>query len=198
MKCVIGLGNPGKKYRNTRHNVGYMVLDEIAGRFRLPFRETGFSETAVGTVPVGDGLNILLVRPLTYMNASGLAALEVMKDYCLEPSDILVIHDDMDLPFGKIRFRRRGSSGGHRGVESIISETGSSEFGRLKIGVGRPPDGVDPVEFVLKEFTKGDEPTLREVVSLAAEGVLGALAQGMDWAMAYYNGLDVGEEGGGR
>jgi PTH1 family peptidyl-tRNA hydrolase len=121
-----------------------------------------------------------------------------MKDYCLEPSDILVIHDDMDLPFGKIRFRRRGSSGGHRGVESIISETGSSEFGRLKIGVGRPPDGVDPVEFVLKEFTKGDEPTLREVVSLAAEGVLGALAQGMDWAMAYYNGLDVGEEGGGR
>lgn len=198
MKCIIGLGNPGKKYANTRHNVGYMVLDEIAGRFRLSFEDVGFAETASATVPHGGGLDLLLVRPLTYMNSSGVAAAQVMTDYRLKPGDMLVIHDDMDLPFGKIRFRRKGSSGGHRGIDSIIAEIGTDEFCRLKIGVGRPPEGMDPVEYVLKGFTKADELVLREVVALAAGGALDALSKGIDWAMSYYNGLEIGEEGGAR
>lgn len=198
MKCIVGLGNPGKKYGNTRHNVGYMVLDEIAGRFRLSFADEGYSEIASGTVPVEGGLDILLVRPLTYMNASGLAAAEIMKDYGLQLADMLVIHDDMDLPFGKIRLKRRGSSGGHRGIESIVGETGTGEFNRLKIGVGRPPSGVDPVEFVLEKFTKKEAPVLREVVGLGANAALDALSKGIDWAMGYYNGLEAVDEGGGR
>lgn len=196
MKCVIGLGNPGKKYGNTRHNVGYMVLDEIAGRFRLPFKETGFAETAVGTLPLGDGLDVLLVRPLTYMNASGVAAVEAMRDHEVALSDMLVVHDDMDLPFGKIRLRKKGRSGGHKGIESIIAEAGADEFGRLKIGIGRPPEGIDPVEFVLERFGKKDEAALREVVALAADCALDALRLGMEPAMARYNGLEIGEDGG--
>ncbi|MGI6663364.1 MAG: aminoacyl-tRNA hydrolase [Bacillota bacterium] len=198
MKCVVGLGNPGKKYRNTRHNVGYRVLDEIAGRFRLAWSESGFSERALATVPFGGGVDLLLVRPLTYMNSSGVAVSEVMEDYDLPAADVLVIHDDMDLPLGKVRFKRKGSSGGHRGIESIIEETGTSDFPRLKIGVGRPPEGVDPAEYVLSRFSGDDEEILAEVIRLAAEATLDAVSRGIDWAMAHYNGLDAALESGGR
>ncbi|NLA60125.1 MAG: aminoacyl-tRNA hydrolase [Firmicutes bacterium] len=198
MKCVVGLGNPGKKYRNTRHNVGYRVLDEIAGRFRLAWSESGFSERALATVPLGGGVDLLLVRPLTYMNSSGVAVSEVMEDYDLPAADVLVIHDDMDLPLGKVRFKRKGSSGGHRGIESIIEETGTSDFPRLKIGVGRPPEGVDPAEYVLSRFSGDDEEILAEVIRLAAEATLDAVSRGIDWAMAHYNGLDAALESGGR
>jgi PTH1 family peptidyl-tRNA hydrolase len=198
MKCVVGLGNPGKKYRNTRHNVGYRVLDEIAGRFRLAWSESGFSERALATVPFGGGVDLLLVRPLTYMNSSGVAVSEVIEDYDLPAADVLVIHDDMDLPLGKVRFKRKGSSGGHRGIESIIEETGTSDFPRLKIGVGRPPEGVDPAEYVLSRFSGDDEEILAEVIRLAAEATLDAVSRGIDWAMAHYNGLDAALESGGR
>lgn len=198
MKCVVGLGNPGKKYRNTRHNVGYRVLDEIAGRFRLAWSESGFSERALATVPFGGGVDLLLVRPLTYMNSSGVAVSEVMEDYDLPAADVLVIHDDMDLPLGKVRFKRKGSSGGHRGIESIIEETGTSDFPRLKIGVGRPPEGVDPAEYVLSRFSGDDEEILAEVIRLAAEATLDAVSRGIDWAMAHYNGLDAALQSGGR
>jgi len=198
MKCVVGLGNPGKKYRNTRHNVGYMVLDEIAGRFRLAWTDNGFSERALTTLSDCGGVDLLLVRPLTYMNSSGLAVSEIMDDYDLQPADVLVIHDDMDLPLGKVRFRRKGSSGGHRGIESIIDETGTSDFPRLKIGVGRPPGGVDPAEHVLSPFSGEDGDILTEVVRLAAEAALSAVCKGIDWAMAHYNGLDAVPESGGR
>lgn len=198
MTCIVGLGNPGKKYRYTRHNVGYRVLDEIAGRFRLAWSESGFSERALATVPFGGGVDLLLVRPLTYMNSSGVAVSEVMEDYDLPAADVLVIHDDMDLPLGKVRFKRKGSSGGHRGIESIIEETGTSDFPRLKIGVGRPPEGVDPAEYVLSRFSGDDEEILAEVIRLAAEATLDAVSRGIDWAMAHYNGLDAALESGGR
>ncbi|MEX0974561.1 MAG: aminoacyl-tRNA hydrolase [Bacillota bacterium] len=188
MKCVVGLGNPGRKYANTRHNVGYMALRELAGRLRISFSEHGFSEVAKG--------EILLVKPLTYMNASGQAVSEVARDYGVSPADILVIHDDMDLPFGKIRIRRKGSSGGHKGIESIAAHLGTTEFPRIKIGVGRPPEGVDPVDFVLEPFSKRDAQTLEDVIWLSAAAAMSVFAKGIDWAMGEYNGQNGTEEDG--
>lgn len=164
----------------------------------MAWSESGFSERALATVPFGGGVDLLLVRPLTYMNSSGVAVSEVMEDYDLPAADVLVIHDDMDLPLGKVRFKRKGSSGGHRGIESIIEETGTSDFPRLKIGVGRPPEGVDPAEYVLSRFSGDDEEILAEVIRLAAEATLDAVSRGIDWAMAHYNGLDAALESGGR
>jgi PTH1 family peptidyl-tRNA hydrolase len=197
MTCIVGLGNPGKKYRYTRHNVGYRVLDEIAGRFRLAWTERGFSERAFTAVPPGGEAGVLLVRPLTYMNLSGLAVSEVLRDYEVQPTEVLVIHDDMDLPLGKVRFRRKGSSGGHRGVESLIEEMGTSDFPRLKIGIGRPPEGVDPVEYVLNRFSDEEEEILTEVLRLAAGAALDAVTRGIEWAMSRYNGPQAALESGG-
>lgn len=215
MKCIVGLGNPGRKYANTRHNVGYMVLREIAGRFRLAFSEAGFSEVAVGTLPApapldgscggterqdravsSGGTGLLLVRPLTYMNVSGRAVTEIIRDYPVTCEDIIVIHDDMDLPLGKIRIRRRGSSGGHKGVLSIAHHLGTPEFPRLKVGIGRPPEGVDPVDFVLESFREDESSLLREVISLSADAAIQVFTRGIDWAMGEYNGRDSAEENG--
>lgn len=200
MKCIVGLGNPGRKYANTRHNVGYMVLREIAGRLGISMREHGFSEIGRGLLPEpgGEETQVLLVKPLTYMNRSGQAALEVSQDFGIQPGDMLVIYDDMDLPFGKIRLRRKGSSAGHKGIESIAAFLETTEFPRLKVGIGRPPEGVDPVEFVLKPYEKADQAALAAVISLAASAALDALTKGIDWAMGEYNGqpglLEDGEE----
>jgi PTH1 family peptidyl-tRNA hydrolase len=200
MKCIVGLGNPGRKYANTRHNVGYMVLREIAGRLGISMREHGFSEVGRGLLPEpgGEETQVLLVKPLTYMNRSGQAALEVSQDFGIQPGDMLVIYDDMDLPFGKIRLRRKGSSAGHKGIESIAAFLETTEFPRLKVGIGRPPEGVDPVEFVLKPYEKADQAALAAVISLAASAALDALTKGIDWAMGEYNGqpglLEDGEE----
>lgn len=197
MKCVVGLGNPGRKYASTRHNAGYMVASALAGRFSIPFADEGFCEVAraiakppEGQVPGAEGqaTELLLVRPLTYMNASGQAVSQVLLDYPLSPGDIIVVHDDMDLPLGKIRLRRKGSSGGHRGVESIAEHLGTTEFARLKVGIGRPPEGVDPVEFVLERFSKPEMKVLEDIVSLSAQAALDALQKGLDWAMGQYNG----------
>ncbi len=198
MKCIVGLGNPGRKYANTRHNVGYMVLHDLAGRFAISFSDTGFSETAKCQVTANDGslIETLLVRPLTYMNASGQAVAEVVRDYGVAPADILVIHDDMDLPFGKIRIRRKGSSGGHKGIESIAGHLGTTEFPRIKVGVGRPPEGVDPVDFVLEPFANKDARALEDLIWLSAAAAIAVLTRGIDWAMAEYNGSSGAEENG--
>jgi PTH1 family peptidyl-tRNA hydrolase len=214
MKCIIGLGNPGRKYADTRHNVGYMVLRELAGRFALRFTEAGFCEVARVTLPAAADADagtartageapcaqedVLLVRPLTYMNVSGQAVLEVSRDYPVAAQDILVIHDDLDLPFGKARIRRRGSSGGHKGIESIAAHLGTPEFARLRVGIGRPPEGVDPVDYVLEPFGKADAPALEEVIRLAAQAAVDVLTRGIEWAMREYNGRDGLDENGAR
>jgi PTH1 family peptidyl-tRNA hydrolase len=174
-----------------------MVLREIAGRLATSFSDSGFSETAKGIIspPGGQRVEVLLVRPLTYMNTSGQAVLEAARDHGLSPSDILVIHDDMDLPFGKIRIRRKGSSGGHKGIESIAAHLDSTEFPRVKVGVGRPPAGVDPVEFVLKPFSRSDARTLEDEVWLAAAAAESVFTRGIDWAMGEYNGHGPEEDG---
>lgn len=196
VKCVVGLGNPGRKYSGTRHNAGYMVASALAGRFSVSFSDEGFCEVARAIAkpacgdPLGGGaaVEVLLVRPLTYMNASGQAVSQVLQDYPISVEDIIVVHDDMDLPLGKIRLRRKGSSGGHKGLESIAEHLGATEFARLKIGIGRPPEGADPVDYVLERFSKDETKVLEDTVSLSVQAALDALLKGIDWAMGQYNG----------
>lgn len=196
MKCVVGLGNPGRKYAATRHNVGYMVLDKLAQSLKgAGFEEYGFSDICkVRLDSPEESCDVLLVRPVTYMNESGKAVLEVMDDFQLSSQDILVIHDDMDLPFGKIRVKRGGSSGGHRGIESIISLIGTEEFPRLKVGIGRPEPGSDAIRHVLDPFTDQEKASLEKILDLARACAVDFLMYGVDVTMSRYNGLDIFEE----
>jgi len=195
MKCVIGLGNPGQKYTLTRHNVGYMVVSELAKELSLEFSQAGFSDVAKGWLRTGSGSKeVLLVKPGTYMNESGKAVEELLTDFPIQINEFLVVHDDMDIPFGRLRIRRRGSSGGHRGVESIIECIGSEDFPRLKVGIGRPDPGVDPVDYVLQPFQDNELRLLPKVIEVAKEAIFCVLMLGVDRAMNEYNRIEPLEE----
>ena len=154
MKLVVGLGNPGRQYEATKHNIGFMVIDAIAEAVtHTPWREEQKAEVCSFTL---DGEKILLVKPQTFMNASGEAVGPLMRYYKIDPSDVYCIYDDMDLPVGKLRIRPNGSSGGHNGIKSIIAETGTQEFDRIKIGIGRPQKGMTVVNHVLGKFSEDD------------------------------------------
>ncbi|MGI6642953.1 MAG: aminoacyl-tRNA hydrolase [Bacillota bacterium] len=198
MKCVVGLGNRGRKYAKTRHNVGYMVVAELARRMGTEFTESGFSDIAEGKIPGEPGIPVLLVKPATYMNSSGQAVLDILLHHPVVLSDMIVVHDDMDLPFGTIRLRRRGSSGGHKGVESIMASIETGDFIRLKVGIGRPAPGTDPVEHVLEPFTPWEAGLLAEVINGAAGAALDVFRHGLEWAMGEYNGKEPLDEGGDR
>jgi len=206
MKCILGLGNPGKKYALTRHNVGFMVVDRLARRLGILFFDRGMNDVALGSInPCDYGVGIdqgidqepikvILAKPKTYMNRSGVAVAELLGDFSLSNTDILVVHDDMDLAFGKIRFRYNGSSGGHKGVQSIIDAINDNGFARLKIGIGRPEPHVDPVEYVLSPFD--DQDMLSFVLDTAVSGVIDSLVLGLGEAMNRYNrSLDLEEYG---
>lgn len=190
MKCVIGLGNPGRRYALTRHNVGFMVLHRVSQKLKIKFTDMGFSAIARGTVPCSvkglKSVEVLLAKPGVYMNRSGVAVAELLTDFPIEMQDILVIHDDMDIPFGAVRFKRGGSSGGHKGVQSIIDAFRDNTFARLKIGIGRPDNCVDPAEYVLSEFTEKESLSL--IVETAACAVIKSLICGIDQAMNRYHG----------
>lgn len=184
---VVGLGNPGKDYALTRHNVGFMVVDALAIRAGAIFmvrREYAVANIRLGTAAV------TLVKPLLFMNSSGRALAALFEENPVKPEDLLVVHDDMDLPFGRIRIKRRGKSGGHRGVESVIEFLGTDGFGRLKLGIGRPSPGVDPVEHVLSPFTEPPE-QVSAVINTACQAVCVIAEEGYEKAMALYNGLKV-------
>lgn len=189
MKCMIGLGNPGRRYALTRHNIGFMVIDRISQKLKLKFSERGFSSVASGTVSCNlkeaEPAEVLLVKPAVYMNRSGVAVAEILADFPVLSQDILVIHDDMDIPFGRIRFKRKGSSGGHKGVQSIIDSTGDSGFPRLKVGIGRPDSCTDPADHVLSVFD--DRDLLSSVIETAACAAIVSLASGLGQAMNRYH-----------
>lgn len=191
MKCVVGLGNPGRRYTHTRHNAGFMVLSSLGARLGASFRESGFSDVAQASLSAnGAAFRVLLVKPGTFMNLSGQAVAEVTRYYGLSPDDLLVIHDDLDLPFGKIRIKRSGSAGGHKGVESIIERLDTEAFPRIKLGVGRPPEGEEAVDYVLDHFSLEELKLLPEVIELASTAVLDVLTKGLEAAMADYNGRE--------
>lgn len=182
---VVGLGNPGPEYRRTRHNVGFMVVERLAERWRIRWdRPRNQARGALGRV--GDR-QIALLEPLTYMNLSGSPVAQALRRYGLAPSDLLVVHDDLDLPFGRLRLRATGSAGGHRGVQSIISALGTKDFPRLRIGIGRPDGDHDVRDFVLDTFDRDEAVKLEAVLDRAVAAVETALRQGLDAAMNEFN-----------
>ncbi|HWE61494.1 MAG TPA: aminoacyl-tRNA hydrolase [Chloroflexota bacterium] len=185
MKLVVGLGNPGRKYARTRHNIGFMVVDTMASALAATsWRDERHALVARASV---DGEVLLLARPQTFMNNSGIAVRELAGYYRVEPSEILVVSDDLDLPFGRLRLRPHGTAGGHNGLRSIIAQLGTQEFPRLKVGIGRPDRG-EPLDWVLSPFAPDEERDLPIVLDAAAAVVKHALRDGLLAAMNECNG----------
>jgi PTH1 family peptidyl-tRNA hydrolase len=185
VKLIVGLGNPGKKYERTRHNVGFLVLDRLADKNGVTIAKEKH-QSLIGEWN-RDGDKVLLVKPQTYMNLSGEALQRLLSYYPVEAENVVVIHDDLDLPFGRIRIRQQGSPGGHRGMISVTGVLGEQVFSRLRIGIGRPPPGVEPKDFVLQKFSPDEAARLEEVVSRAADAVECLLADGARRAMEKFN-----------
>ena len=184
MRLVVGLGNPGSRYRLTRHNVGFMVVDRLADRWNITVGgKRHEAETGVGEYA---GTRVVLAKPQTFMNASGESVAKLRRLYRLESCDILAVYDDLDLPYGKIRLRGDGGAGGHNGVASLISVLGKG-FPRLRVGIGRPPGGADPVGYVLEPFTSEESGALGTIVDRAAESVESWLAVGLEATMNVAN-----------
>jgi len=186
VKLVVGLGNPGPAYDGTRHNLGYLAVRCLARDLGVPRFRRGRNGLIART---GD-INLLL--PTTYMNASGTAVADVWRSGPGHAEGLIVIHDDLDLPVGRLRIRVGGSSGGHRGVASIIEELGFEGFVRVKIGIGRPPQGLDPVDYVLARPEGREAELLADAAARAAEAVLVILREGVGAAMNSYNRVDDG------
>ncbi len=194
-KVIMGLGNPGRQYEKNRHNFGFMVIDQIAESKQMTFRSSGkpylWSESTISTNE-GD-IDICLCKPITYMNNSGVAARQILSRYNLLPEDLLVIYDDIDLPLGKIRLRRQGSSGGHKGIQSITNQLQNKPFPRLRLGIGPQDDGVPAEDFVLDNFRKNELKTVERVIDKSAEVIHDYLSGDVERTMNKYNSLDFTE-----
>jgi PTH1 family peptidyl-tRNA hydrolase len=184
MFLVLGLGNPGDRYRHTRHNAGYWTVETLARRNGVSFRHGRLYDLAGATIY---GEEIYLARPLTYMNLSGKAARKLRRKLAVDPSRILVVHDDIDLKPGAIRIRRGGSSGGHLGVQSVIEALGTADFPRVRVGVGRPPEGMDPAAYVLAEMHGNELEEFLSWCERAASAAESVIMDGLDTAMNLFN-----------
>ena len=183
---VVGLGNPGPKYEWTRHNVGFLVIDQLADRADIPVQKLKF-QALTNTALIG-GQSVLLMKPTTYMNLSGQAVGQAARFYKIPPERVLVISDDVALPQGKLRIRRSGSAGGHNGLKDIIAHLGGDQFPRVKVGVGgKPHPDSDMAAWVLSTFTGADRKAMEEAIDRAADAVTCLLEQGVDKAMAKFN-----------
>lgn len=196
MKMIVGLGNPGVDYEDTRHNIGFMVIDKLAreiGRDTLAWVED--TKRLAYVAKVGE---VLLVKPVTFMNNSGEAIKKLVEFYKLQPSDIWVIHDDLDLPMGKIRIRERGGTAGHNGVESIMSHLGTDKFLRFRLGIGRGKEDIkkgtdqnmghrNVITFVLSRFTQSEAGDLKKLIKHAVEAVRMTIIDGVDKTMNRFN-----------
>jgi PTH1 family peptidyl-tRNA hydrolase len=184
MILILGLGNPGEHYRRTRHNAGFWALEALARAHDAAFkqkRDYDMAEISLG------GHKVVLARPLTFMNASGKAVRKIRRKLKIEPKDMIVIHDDIDLKEGLVRIRQDGSSGGHLGVQSLIQALGTSDFARVKIGVGRPPAGLDPAKYVLDRMKDNEFEEFLSWCQRAASAAEALVLQGPEAAMNQYN-----------
>jgi PTH1 family peptidyl-tRNA hydrolase len=187
VKLVVGLGNPGKKYARTPHNAGFMVIDELASRLSCTLRRSLRCRAQIGRVTRPEG-GLLLAKPETYMNNSGEAVAAILGYYRIEPTDMIVVLDDADLEIGRIRVRAKGSSGGHRGLDSVIGAAGTNEFARVRIGIGRNRE-KDLVDHVLTPVSAEEMDRWRQSAKLAADAVWCALERGAAEAMNRFNGV---------
>jgi PTH1 family peptidyl-tRNA hydrolase len=186
MKLIVGLGNPGRKYAGTRHNVGFDVLAELARRHGKATARARFQgETVEANV---EGERAILLCPHTYMNNSGESVQPAKDFYKIENEDLLVVCDDFNLPLARLRFRSQGSSGGQKGLADIIRRLGTEQVPRLRIGIGTPPPEWDVADYVLSKFKKDEQPEIEAAIALAAEAVAAWTREGIDFCMTKYNG----------
>jgi PTH1 family peptidyl-tRNA hydrolase len=183
---LIGLGNPGREYRDTRHNVGFMFIDRLI--VRLNARGLKVQSKAVVTSAIYEDRKLILAKPQTYMNLSGQSAQGLLNFYKIPMENMLIAHDDLDIPFGTIRIRPKGGPGGQGGMASTITQLGTKDFPRLRIGIGRPPGRMDPAAFVLQDFTREELKVLSEIIDRAADAALTFVLDGLNKAMNKYNG----------
>lgn len=182
---IVGLGNPEKKYAANRHNVGFHVLDRIADKTGVSITDRRF-QGWFGKAVVKRH-TMLLLKPTTFMNASGEAVAQAARFYKIPPEQIAVVYDDIDLEFARLRLRAGGSHGGHRGVESVIAALGTRAFPRIRIGVGRPPSGVDPIAFVLGDFLPEEQPEIEKTIEQAVEAAFSLVTVGLPTTMTRFN-----------
>ncbi len=185
MWIVVGLGNPGPEYEGSRHNVGFRVVDRLADRAGLALTRCRFRSLFVrGTL---HGIQVLLMKPLTFMNESGFSVSRWQQALCLKPDRIIVVHDDLDLSPSQLRIRIGGGYGGHRGIRSVIEAIGSPDFLRVKVGIGRPREGQDAVAHVLGPFKKSEDDAIEAAIQRAADAVEALVQEGLEAAMNRYN-----------
>jgi len=185
LKLIIGLGNPGIKYQHTRHNIGFLALDKIAHNHRISVILKGF-EACFGKGKIGD-TPVFLVKPQTFMNISGVSAKKFADYFKIDLEDLIVVHDDIDLPFGMIRIKAGGGHAGHKGLISIIEYLANSEFIRVRIGIGKPPDKSMVEKFVLETFTEDEITMLPLITMTASDAVTAIILSGIQSAMNQYN-----------
>jgi PTH1 family peptidyl-tRNA hydrolase len=185
MRLIVGLGNPGRQYEGTRHNVGFAVLAELARQFGCGAAKSKFHGEIVEANLAGQ--RALLLSPVTYMNQSGLSVQEAKSFYKIPDDHLLVLCDDLNLPLAKLRFRAGGSSGGQKGIEDIIWRLGTEDFARLRIGIGPPPEGWDWADYVLAKFTKEEIPQIEQAVQQAARAAVVWAREGIESCMNQYN-----------
>ncbi len=185
MHLIIGLGNPGTKYANHRHNIGFQIIDLLAKRHNLSFDKK--EKKAKATKGMIGEHKVMLAKPQTYMNDSGIAVRGLVNFYKVPLSHLMIVVDDLDLPFGQMRLRPKGGSGGQNGIKSIIRELGQPEFARLRIGIGRPPGRMDPAAYVLQNFSKQQETEMSILRQEAADAIELWMTDGIERAMNRYN-----------
>jgi peptidyl-tRNA hydrolase, PTH1 family len=181
----IGLGNPGREYKNTRHNIGFLVIDRLADRLSIKINRVK------NRALIGSGLylqnKVTLAKPQTYMNLSGQSVASLVRFFNLSLEHTVIIHDDLDLPFGTLRLRPSGSSGGQKGIHSVIQMLGTDQIPRMRMGIGRPPGRMSPVDYVLQRFSSQEEDQLDELVERASQACLSYIDTGIEQTMTRYN-----------
>lgn len=188
MKLIYGLGNPGAKYLLTRHNIGFMVADLLAREYAIVLKKKSSGMHAgVGRI---DGVGVMLAKPVTYMNLSG----QPLRQLSFKSEDLIVIHDDLDIPFAQVRIKFGGGTGGHKGLGSIAAELGTKDFIRIRCGIGRPAGEQDPADYVLEPFPKAEMDVLSDEIARAAEAARACLKDGMEKAMNIFNRREVGDQ----
>jgi PTH1 family peptidyl-tRNA hydrolase len=186
---VVGLGNPGKEYAGNRHNVGFMVADVLASRVGGKFGRSkrAHAEVAEGRLGFG-GPKLVLLKPLTYMNLSGAPVVSLAQFFKVPVSNVIAVHDELDVPFGQVRAKRGGGEGGHNGLRSMSKSLSSKEYARVRFGIGRPPGRQDPADYVLSDFSGAERKELEFLVDRAADVVEAIVLEGVEWAQNKYHG----------
>ena len=191
VKLIAGLGNPGEQYQSNRHNLGFLTLDYLAGRHDIPLKKRGF-EALFGKGKIGNEV-VLLAKPQTYMNLSGIAIERLVSYFRVDIKDLIVVHDDLDLPFETIRLKKGGGEGGHKGLMSIVQHVGSADFLRVRIGIGKPMRKAMVEKYVLSPFAEEEQNAVPSILAVACDVVGEVILSGVETAMQRYHGKTINE-----